>query len=200
VSEDPTDPEFWNRRYRTGRTPWDVGRVPAALTRWLARHPGNGAHALIPGCGSGYEIAAFAAAGYAVTAIDLSAAAVALARAVSGPERAGRVVQGDFFEHDFSAAPFDLVFEHSFLCALPPSLWPRVVARTAALLKPGGTLAGFWDYGAKDDGPPFGLARGEPARLFDPYFVAVQDPHASRTFSRTSLGLRERWEERRRRG
>lgn len=191
-------PEFWNPRYRTGTTPWDFGRVPPALERYLASRPGRGATVLIPGCGSGYEIAAFAAAGYAVTAIDFSPPAVARARANLPQALAERVVEGDFFTYDFSAAPFDLVYERTFLCALPPELWPRIVDRTATLLKPGGTLTGFYFFGEKDDGPPFGLDAGEPARLFEARFALVDDRAVPATESLPLFVDRERWQERRR--
>lgn len=190
-------PEFWNPRYKAGTTPWDLGRVPPALERYLAAHPGRGASALIPGCGSGYEVAAFAAAGYAVTAIDFSPPAVARAKANLPPSLAERVVEGDFFTYDFPSAPFDIVYERTFLCALPPSLWATVIDRTAALLKPGGTLAGLYFFGQKTDGPPFGLEPKEPERLFARRFVLVDDAIVNTTESLPLFAGRERWQERR---
>ena len=198
MSVSPSQPEFWNPRYENRRTPWDLGGIPAALGRYLAAHPGGGARVLIPGCGSGHEITAFAAAGYQVNAIDFSPPAVAQARANVGPALAERIVEGDFFTHDFADAPFDLIYERTFLCALPPDLWPRIVARTAALLKPGGVLAGIYFFGAKDDGPPFGLAEDEAAALFASRFVLVADRPIPATESLPMFTERERWQERRR--
>ena len=199
MSDSAAQPEFWNTRYAAGRTPWDFGGVPAALVRFLAAHPGAGRHALIPGCGSGHEIAAFAAAGWEVTAIDFSPPAVAQARARLGPALAGRVVLGDFFTHAFSAAPFDLVFERTFLCALPPDLWSRIAERTAALLKPGGALAGIYFIGNKEDGPPFGLAPGEAEKLFARDFALVAEVAIPAAESLALFAGCERWQERRRR-
>lgn len=198
MSDNSASPEFWNPRYATARTPWDFGGIPAPLTRYLTAHPGHGARALIPGCGSGYEVAAFAQAGYAVTAIDFSPPAVARARACVGPALAGRIIEGDYFTHDFAAAPFDLVYERTFLCALPPALWPQIVRRTATLLKPGGVLTGIYFFGEKDDGPPFGLATDEPAQLFDADFVTVADDAIRAAESLPLFAGRERWQERRR--
>jgi SAM-dependent methyltransferase len=198
MTDRPTDPRFWNERYASSRTPWDLGGVPAALMRFLAKHPGHGKRVLIPGCGSGYEVAPFAHAGYAVTAIDFSPPAVARARARLGPTLGDHVVEGDFFSHDFADAPFDLVYERTFLCALPPELWPKIIARTASLLKPGGTLAGLYFFGEKDDGPPFGLAPGEPAKLFGPQFVMVADEPVPAAESLPLFAGHERWQERRR--
>jgi len=198
VTENSAAPDFWNTRYAAARTPWDFGGVPAPLSRYLAAHPGHGARALIPGGGPGYEVAAFALAGYAVTAIDFSPPAVALARANVGPALAGRIVEGDFFTHDFAEAPFDLVYERTFLCALPPALWPKIVRRTASLLKPGGVLTGIYFFGEKDDGPPFGLAAGETIALFENEFVTVADNAIPATESLPLFAGRERWQERRR--
>lgn len=194
----PTQPEFWDSRYRSGTTPWDLGHVPPALDRYLAAHPGQGANALIPGCGSGYEVAAFSAAGYSVTAIDFSPPAVARARANLPAALAERVVEGDFFTYDFPDGPFDLVYERTFLCALPPALWPRIVERTASLLKPGGALVGLYVFGEKSDGPPFGLDPGEPARLFTGRFAQVDDRAVPAEESLPLFVNCERWQERRR--
>lgn len=198
VNDSPSRPNFWNTRYEAGRTPWDLGGVPKPLERYLAAHPGKGARVLIPGCGSGYEIAAFAAAGYSVTAIDFSPPAVALARANLGAPLAERIVEGDFFTHDFADAPFDLVYERTFLCALPPDMWPKIVARTASLLAPSGTLAGIYFLGEKEDGPPFGLASDESTRLFDARFVLAADHAIPAEESLPLFAGRERWQERRR--
>src|SRR5687767_11041400 len=97
MADNPTTADFWNTRYASARTPWDYGAVPPPLARYLATHPGRGLRVLIPGCGSGYEIAAFARAGYLVTAVDFSTAAVARARQNVGPALADRVIEGDFF-------------------------------------------------------------------------------------------------------
>jgi SAM-dependent methyltransferase len=195
----PSQPGFWNPRYASGRTPWDYGRVPPALTRYLAPHPGSGLRALVPGCGSGYEIVALADAGYAVTAIDFSPPAVERARRHVGPALAEHVIEGDFFTHDLPAAPFDFIYERTFLCALPPEMWPRLVHRLASLLAPGGTLAGIFCFGPKEDGPPFGLAPDEPAALFDHHFVLVDDRPIPADESPPIFAGQERWQERRRR-
>jgi SAM-dependent methyltransferase len=191
-----SQPEFWNTRYASGRMPWDFGGVPAALRHFLAAHPGAGRRALVPGCGSGYEVAAFAAAGWDTSAIDFSPAAVARARALLSPALAPSVVLGDFFSHVFTAAPFDLVYERTFLCALPPDRWPAIAIRTTALLKPGGMLVGIYYFGDKDGGPPFGLAPSEDEQLFARAFaLAREEPVAD---SLPLFAGKERWQERRR--
>ena len=102
-ASDSNQPNFWTARYAAGKTPWDFGGVPSALKSFLERSSVPGT-VLIPGCGSGYEIQAFHAAGYDVSAIDFSPAAVDQAKRVLG-SLAERVILGDFFTLRLRPAP-----------------------------------------------------------------------------------------------
>jgi len=193
----PSRPDFWTKRYLSGETPWDLGRPPAALLDWLARTP-NGGNVLIPGVGSGHEIPEFAKTGWNVTAVDLSEAAIEIARTrMPGQISRVKLVCGDFFSVPLEFRTFDAVYERTFLCALHPARWNRMVARLAALLKPGGLIAGYYYFGETDDGPPFGLAPGEDKALFDPEFELIEDTPA--TDSLPLFQGREHWQVRRRR-
>jgi SAM-dependent methyltransferase len=168
-SSDSNRPDFWTVRYVAGKTPWDFGGVPSALKSFLQRSS-NPSRILIPGCGSGYELQAFHAAGYDVSAIDFSPAAVDQARRVLG-SLAERVILGDFFTHDFGQRRFDLIYERTFLCSMTPSRWPDYVNRMADLLLPGGKLIGVFLYGQlSSSGPPFPLTEPEAEQLFNKRF------------------------------
>jgi len=78
-------------------------------------------HALVPGAGSAYDAVTLAAAGWKVTALDISPTAVkaATAAAKATPEgkaalKSGalRIQCGDFFQFR-SAQPFDIVFDYT---------------------------------------------------------------------------------------
>ncbi len=184
------DTAFWDERYRAGRTPWDFGGVPRRLREWLASTPRVG-RVLIPGCGSGYEVRAFHERGWEVLALDCAPAAVQRARAVLG-ELGGKVLQADFFTHDFGGRRFDVIYERTFLCALPPELWPAYARRMAELLVSGGELIGFFLYGREDEPPPYPLTEAEARSLFGADFDRVADEPVS-----DSLPLfagRERWQ------
>jgi SAM-dependent methyltransferase len=170
--EDAAKPEFWEKRFRENFTPWDAGRVPSVLERFLAIEP-RGARVLIPGCGSGYEVRAFAEAGHDVIAVDFAPAAVERAQKTLGP-LSKRVRLADFFEFDFSA-PFDLVYERAFLCSLPRPLRPRYAQRLPELLGPQGRLAGFFFFEDGERGPPFGLRSGELEALLGGRFERIAD-------------------------
>jgi len=164
---DSSRPEFWDVRYAAGETPWDFHGVPAALKAFLkTSQTGN---VLIPGCGAGYEVRAFHEAGWKVTAIDFSPVAVERARSQLGA-LAKRVVQGDFFTHDFGSRHFDVIYERTFLCALPPDLWPAYVKRVTQLLRAGRKLVGIFLYGEQAEPPPYPLSPKKARELFKEKF------------------------------
>ena len=170
--QDASKPEFWEKRFRENFTPWDAGRVPRDLARFLGAEP-RGRRVLIPGCGSGYEVRAFAEAGHEVLAVDFAPAAVERARSVLGP-LADRVRLADFFEADLGT-PYDIVYERAFLCSLPRALRPRYAARVAELLGPRGSIAGFFFFEDGERGPPFGLRSGELEQLLSGRFEQTED-------------------------
>lgn len=191
-SSDSNQPDFWSVRYAAGKTPWDFGGVPSALKAFIERSSVPG-RVLIPGCGSGYEIEAFHAAGYDVSAIDFSPAAVDQAQRVIG-SLAERLVVGDFFTHDFGKQRFDLIYERTFLCSMTPSRWPEYVNRMADLLLPGGKLIGVFLYEQTgSSGPPFPLTEPEAEQLFKKRFELVRSEVM--TDSLPLFRDMERWQE-----
>jgi len=174
--EESSQPAFWDQRYSAGRIPWDFGGVPAALRAFLARHEPGGV--LIPGCGSGHEVRAFVRAGWFVDAVDFSAEAVRRARKQLGSEGGDRVRQGDFFAPGGldPSEPFDLVYERTFLCALPPRRWPDYAAQIRRALRPGGLLAGFFFQGpGGEEPPPHPLPAGGVGEVLGSAFERLED-------------------------
>jgi SAM-dependent methyltransferase len=191
-SSDSNRPDFWTVRYAAGKTPWDFGGVPSALKSFLERSSVPG-RVLIPGCGSGYEVQAFHAAGYDVSAIDFSPAAVEQAKRMLG-SLAERVILGDFFTYDFGQRRFDLIYERTFLCSMAPPRWPEYVNRMAELLSPGGKLIGVFLYGQRSpSGPPFPLTEPEANQLFEKRFKLLRSELT--TDSLPLFREMERWQE-----
>jgi SAM-dependent methyltransferase len=191
TGEDSTQPDFWNTRYAAGKTPWDLGGVPGALRSFLARAKPPG-RVLIPGCGSGYEVQAFHDAGFEVTAIDFSAAALEGAGRILGPLRRC-VIPGDFFTHDFTAQKFDLIYERTFLCSLPPARWPAYAKRMAELLAKGKILAGIFLYGEEPEPPPYPLTEAQALELLGDDFELIRSEPVSDSLP-LFAGM-ERWQE-----
>ena len=188
---DPTQRDFWSVRYEAGVTPWDFHGVPAALRAFLQRSTGGG-RVLIPGCGTGYEVQAFHDAGFDVTAMDFSPVALERARHHLGP-LGDRVRLDDFFADRSLTGPFDLIYERTFLCSMPPARWPVYAQRMTQLLPPRGRLIGLFFHGDEPDGPPFPITPAHSDELFRPAFRLTHDEPVA-----DSLPLfagRERWQE-----
>lgn len=191
--EDSSRTQFWVKRWEAGKLPWDLGHVPPDLTAFLTRAGLAPSRALIPGCGSGYEVQAFHQAGFDVEAIDFSGPAVAHAREVLGP-LGDRVIQGNFFKHDFAGRRYGLVYERGFLCSLPPERWPDYIARMSELLLPGGRLVGLFLYGTEPEPPPFPLTDETAQALFGRTFRLIKSEAAAADTVPVYRGL-ERWQE-----
>lgn len=154
--------EFWEQRFQEGNTPWDRGAANPQLDAWLASGALKPCRILVPGCGAGYEVVALARAGFDVTALDYSPAALALTR--ENLYRAGLIaslVQADALSW-YPVRPFEAIYEQTCLCALYPDSWRAYADQLHAWLKPGGRLyALFVQYlrpGAADgtiSGPPY---------------------------------------------
>ncbi len=171
------DPVDWESRYQTGDTPWEKAAPAPPLLEWLADHELRGL-VLVPGCGSGHDVRALAAAGAQPIGLDI--APTAITRAESFP-RAGTE---RYRLENFLALPpellgqFDWVFEHTCFCAIDPALRANYAAAAAAALKPSGRLLAIFylDPGPRDyEGPPFGVTREELDALFAPNFETVEE-------------------------
>lgn len=190
MSEDPAKQSFWDERYAAEKMPWDTNGVPERVQQYLKHAPPG--RVLIPGCGSAYEVAAFHEAGWEVIAIDFSAVAVERAKRMLG-KLGGLIILGDFFKHPLEGSSFDLVYERTFLCALPPTMWDSYAERMHKLLNPGGKLIGYFLYGEEPEPPPYPLTRQRASELFDRHFRLINDEEVL-----NSLPLyegKERWQE-----
>jgi hypothetical protein len=180
----PNEPDssktvFWTKRWEAGKIPWDLGGIPPQLVSFLTRTRGP-ASALIPGCGSGYEVRAFHEAGHDVTAIDFSAPAVTRAQEVLG-QLGDKVLLGNFFKHDFKGRRFDVIYERGFLCSLPLDRWPDYASRMADLITPGGRLVGMFFYGQEPDPPPFPLTAETANALLGRSFRLLADESVTKS-------------------
>lgn len=189
MAQDSSLPEFWDTRYRGGVTPWDAGGVPPQLVAWLKTSVPR--KVLIPGCGTGYEVRAFAAHGHNITAIEFSDAAIEAAKRELGA-LADRLKKADFFS--FATASFDLIYERAFLCALPRPRWPQWAARVADLVHTGGELAGFFYFDDNERGPPFGISAARVDELLSSAFELTEDLAVPEQQSLPVFKGKERWQ------
>ena len=152
-------PVDWRQAWKTGVTPWDAGASPPALRGLLDRGAVPGGRVLVPGCGTGYDLATLAREDREVVGIDLSDDA-RTAFLAEHPSLPGSVVYEvtDFFSYA-PARGFDFVWDYTFFCALDPdqrSAWSQTMKR---LVEPAGVLATllfpFEDPISDRAGPPW---------------------------------------------
>src|SRR2546422_7424903 len=71
----------WEQRYQTGDMPWEKGAPSPGLVDFLSAHPELPRGTVcVPGCGTGHDVRAWAAAGFETTGIDLAPSAIRLAK------------------------------------------------------------------------------------------------------------------------
>ncbi|KYG41912.1 hypothetical protein M433DRAFT_7579 [Acidomyces richmondensis BFW] len=194
----------WNKMWEEQTTPWDRKAPSPALLDTLKertdilgsplREDGARLRAFVPGCGRGYDVMALASFGYDAYGLDVSELAIQAAekeRDSAGMEekypvsdtsrgRGGmKFINADFFKDDFlvktGGGNFDLIYDYTFLCALPPDWRPRWAKRMSQLLSPTGHLICLEFPLAKppkDPGPPFGLS----AELYKELLSRPGDP------------------------
>jgi SAM-dependent methyltransferase len=130
------------------------------------------------GCGTGNDAARLAAAGYAVTAIDLSAEAIerATARFGSGV----RFLVADVTRRlPFPDGDFDAVMSNVALHMFPDGVTREVFAEVARLVRPGGLF--LFHVNALEDRPL--RARSLSARELEPDYVLEQSGQTMHFFS-----------------
>jgi SAM-dependent methyltransferase len=145
--------------------------------------------ALVPGCGRGYDVLLLASYGYDAYGADVSQTAIDACNKLDQdqaedtakyPIKDASIGRGsrnfllaDFFNDDLlshtGGSKFDVIYDYTFLCAIPPQLRPKWAARMSSLLAPGGSLICLEFPLAKSPalgGPPHGLSSDLYVQLF----------------------------------
>lgn len=154
----------WNEYYAANELPWDTGEPDPHLIELVERGTITPGRTLEVGCGTGTNAVWLASRGFEVLGVDISARAVARAKAKA--EAAGvraRFVELDFLTAQIDEPPFAFVFDrgvlHVFDEAADRAQFARQVGR---LLATGGhwlSLAGSTEGAPRDQGPPRRSAR-----------------------------------------
>ncbi|WRT63118.1 uncharacterized protein IL334_000021 [Kwoniella shivajii] len=123
--------DAWEERWKEGRTGWDESASHRSLQSLLESPiadqldiPKKG-RALVPGCGTGYDVHNFARRGLNTTGLDLAPTGVEKAKQWLSSQlfTSGQtdVVCADFFKYK-AVEKYDLIYDYTFLCAIPPEL------------------------------------------------------------------------------
>ena len=162
-SSAPSVPVDWSARYAAEDTPWDNGAPHPELSLRLQdgrlAPPHEGARVFVPGVGRGHDAIALARRGWAVTAVDVVESLVEEV-APQLEKLGGTFVVGDALEYG-AAQEFDLIWDHTFFCAIQPTDRARWGQQAARILKPAGQYAALvFPVGkpVEEGGPPFGMS------------------------------------------
>ena len=164
-----SDENFWNSRYESGQTGWDIGEVSVPLREYADQLKNKSARILIPGCGNAYEAAYLSSAGFSnITLLDLSGVLMNKLEKIFNSDKNISLVTQDFFEHEGS---YDIIIEQTFFCAIDPSMREAYAEKMKTLLSDKGTLAGvLFNKEFENQGPPFGGSEEEYRNLFSRHF------------------------------
>ena len=120
--------------------PWAKMEANPKMVEWIANRPEITGRALVVGCGLGDDAEWLSAAGFDVTAFDLSQSSIDWCRE-RFPNSAVNYCVGDLLEpeHAWSEA-FDLVIEIHILQAIPDSIRDAAASNLPKFLNDGGHL------------------------------------------------------------
>ncbi len=173
--------EFWDQIYRAETPGWELNEPHPALPRFFPKLKRARSRVLVLGAGSGNDAAYLANQGHIVTAVDFSREAIARAKKKYGHIQDLNFLQADAFDLPSDVdGRFDLVFEHTFYCAVDPVRRADIMKVWRRCLADGGHLLGIFFAQDKPAGPPFGGSEWElRARLknqFRPlYWMRLRD-------------------------
>src|SRR5690349_10529400 len=102
--------EYWENLYQTGDTRWDKGEPSPGLVDFLSGRELRKGSVLVPGCGRGHDVRAWAHAGFSATGLDVAPSAVRASIEQTPAGLKAEFREGNFL-HDEPFARFDYVFE-----------------------------------------------------------------------------------------
>ena len=167
--------EYWENLYQTGDTRWDKGEPSPGLVDFLSGRGLRGGTVLVPGCGRGHDVRAWASSGFSTTGLDIAPSAIrdSLQQTASAGLKA-EYREGNFI-YDDPFARFDYIFEHTLFCAINPSERDTYVQAAKRWLKEDGKFVAVFYLIPDTDGPPFGTTREEVRQRFEPHFILEED-------------------------
>lgn len=164
----------FKKRYRTGDTPWDVGKPDFNLIETVVQKPIKSCKALDIGCGTGDNSIWLAQKLFQVTGTDISEIAIEMAKEkASKSDVKCTFLAVDFFKNQIEGAPFGFVFDRGCFHAFASDKERKRFAKNVAsnLEKDGLwlSLIGSADERRQSPGPPQRTAN-DIVTAVEPYF------------------------------
>lgn len=161
-----TQDNKWESFYQAGKTGWDRGSTSKNLLYWIEAGLLSPCRILVPGCGNGYEVITLAQKGFDVVAIDIASSAINnLQKALDSKNLSAELVLADFFTWE-PVEQFDVIYEQTSLCALPPKEWGIYEEQLYKWLKPQGKVFAQFMQTGQEGGPPYHCSLNDMLNLF----------------------------------
>jgi SAM-dependent methyltransferase len=163
--------DYWSDRYRSWQAEnvppgWELGEPAKPLREVLPQIKIPRSRICVLGCGTGHDAAYFASQGHIVTGVDFSPLAIEKARAQYTECANLKFVTADAFHFaKEQRGQFDVIFEHTFYCAIDPARRSEVLRSWRSLLADGGHLLGIFFILDRVGGPPYGASEWELREL-----------------------------------
>ncbi len=168
MNSDIDSKDYWNNRYRTQSTGWDIGYASPAIVEFFNSIEDKNTKILVPGAGNGHELIYAHDLGFNnIHLLDIADEVCASFINENQSFDKNHVHCQNFFDFD---GQFDVIIEQTFFCAIHPSFRKQYVQKMAELLKPQGKLMGLLFNCEFENGPPFGGNVDEYVKIFEPYF------------------------------
>ena len=167
----------YKERYKSGDTPWDIGKPDFNLVEVVKREPIQSCKVLDIGCGTGDNSIWLAQNGFQVYGTDTSEIALESAHNKASKANAKcHFMPADFFNDKIEGAPFGFIFDrgcfHSFSSENDRKMFAEKVA---AHLEESGlwlTIAGNRDENRQSPGPPQRSAQ-DIVLAVEPFFMIL---------------------------
>ncbi|KAM3270442.1 putative thiol methyltransferase 2 isoform X2 [Capsicum chacoense] len=161
----------WDKCWEKGVTPWDLGQPTPILVHLHQTGTLPKGRALVPGCGSGHDVAAIACPERFVVGLDVSENAIKQATKWFSSSKSAE--NFSFLEADFfiwrPTQLFDLIFDYTFFCAIEPEMRPQWASRIRDLLKPDGELFTLiFPISDHEGGPPYKVSVSDYEEVLHP--------------------------------
>jgi SAM-dependent methyltransferase len=163
------NPNFWADQYEAWqknaeeKPGWELDGPARPLDSILQQLKIPRSRIGVLGCGTGHDAAFLAERGHIVTGVDWSEQAITTAEKRYGKDNKSlRFINDEVF--DFAKqnpTEFDIVFEHTFFCAIAPVQREKLVQSWRRVLLPDGHLLAIFFILDNVGGPPFGLTEWE---------------------------------------
>ncbi|EEC80035.1 hypothetical protein OsI_21722 [Oryza sativa Indica Group] len=161
----------WEKSWEAAVTPWDLGKPTPIIEHLVKSGTLPKGRALVPGCGTGYDVVALASPERFVVGLGISSTAVEKAKQWSSSlpnADCFTFLADDFFKWKPSEQ-FDLIFDYTFFCALDPSLRLAWAETVSGLLKPHGELITLiYLISDQEGGPPFNNTVTDYQKVLEP--------------------------------